>query len=119
MRAAPEQSLQKTVASYLDLALPADAVWTAINPVPAKSKAAAGLSKAMGMKAGWPDLLIIWNGQCHAIELKAGNGRLSTAQIGIAANFDEAGAFWERCKSLDEVAATLKTWGIPLRARAA
>ncbi len=56
-----EESLQRTVADYLALCVPvppAGPWWTAVNPIPAKSRAAAGISKAMGLKAGTPDIVM-------------------------------------------------------------
>ncbi len=76
-----EQALQRAVADYLALCVlapPAGPWWTAVNPIPAKSRAAAGISKAMGLKAGTPDLVLCWKGRLVGIELKAGRGRLTS-----------------------------------------
>ncbi len=81
---AAEQSLQRTVADYLALCVPAPPSgpwWTAVNPIPAKSRAAAGISKAMGLQAGTPDIVLCWKGRLIGIELKAGRGRLIPAQL--------------------------------------
>jgi len=59
IRRRPEQELQKCVARYLDLALPEDAVWWHIPNGGARSKAEAGIFKAMGVKAGVPDIQVI------------------------------------------------------------
>ena len=79
-----EQSLQRTVADYLSLCVPAPPEgpwWTAVNPVPAKSRAAAGVSKAMGLRAGTPDFAMCWKGRMVGVELKAGRGRMCPAQL--------------------------------------
>jgi len=47
-----------------------DFTFNAVNPVPGKSKAARGLAKGMGAKAGWPDLEIIFKGRFIGFELK-------------------------------------------------
>jgi hypothetical protein len=118
-RLKPEQKLQIQVAEFLDVALPIDSAWTAINPVPAKSKAVAGLSKAMGLKAGFLDILILYRAGAYLIELKAKRGKLSDDQHGMTAQLISAGAKCAVARSLDEVIAILNGFGIPLRARGA
>lgn len=115
----PEQDLQKTVAAFLDVSLPEDAVYTAINPVPGKSRAAAGLSKAMGMKAGILDILIVWRCGIYFIELKAKGGKTSKEQEQMIMRLSNAGAHCAVSNSLDGVVGHLITWGFPLRARLA
>mgnify|MGYP000023501536 CR=1 FL=1 len=114
-----EQALQKAVAAYLRVAMPADAWWTAVNPIPAKSKAAAGLSKAMGMRAGVPDLVGVYQGRPWAIELKTGTGSPSRAQRLMHAEMRDAGVRTMVCRSVDEVWGFLDALSIPLKARAA
>lgn len=118
-RATPEQDMQRTVAAYLDWALPSDAVWTAINPIPAKTKAAAGISKAMGLKAGILDILIVWRGAPYFIELKAKGGKVSPVQLDVINRLSSAGASCAVCHSPEAVIGHLIEWGLPLKARAA
>ena len=118
---AAEQSLQRTVADYLALCVPAPPAgpwWTAVNPIPAKSRAAAGISKAMGLKAGTPDIVMCWRGRLVGIELKAGRGQVSPAQLEAHDAITLAGGVVTTCRTLDEVAAFLATLGVPSRARA-
>ncbi len=118
---AAEQSLQRTVADYLALCVPAPPSgpwWTAVNPIPAKSRAAAGISKAMGLQAGTPDLVLCWKGCLIGIELKAGRGRLSPAQLETHDAIVLAGGVMTTCRTLDDVAAFLATLGVPRRATA-
>ncbi len=113
-----EQSLQRTVADYLALCVPAPPSgpwWTAVNPIPAKSRAAAGISKAMGLRAGTPDIVMCWKGRLVGIELKTGRGRVSSAQLEAHDAITLAGGVVTTCRSLDEVAALLATLGVPSR----
>ncbi len=89
-----------------------------VNPIPAKSRAAAGISKAMGLRSGTPDIVMCWRGRFVCIELKAGRGRLSPAQRETHDAITLAGGIVTTCHSLDEVAAFLATLGVPSRARA-
>ena len=103
---AAEESLQRTVADYLAWCVPAPPDgpwWTAVNPVPAKSRAAAGVSKAMGLKTGTPDIVLCWKGHFVGIELKAGRGRVSPAQVETHNAITLAGGVVTTCRSLDEV----------------
>jgi len=117
---AAEESLQRTVADWLAWCVPAPPDgpwWTAVNPVPAKSRAAAGVSKAMGLKAGTPDIVMCWKGRLVGIELKARRGRPSPAQLETHDAITLAGGVVATCRSLDEVAAFLDTLDVPSRAR--
>ncbi len=116
-----EESLQRAVADYLAWCVPAPPDgpwWTAVNPIPAKSRAAAGISRAMGLRAGTPDLVLCWRGRLIGIELKAGHGRTSSAQIERHDEITLAGGVVTTCRSLHEVAAFLATLGVPSRAGA-
>ena len=55
----PEEALQRAVASYLDLALPHDAVWFHPPNGGARSKAEAGIFKA---RSQGPDTIMYWDG---------------------------------------------------------
>jgi hypothetical protein len=99
--------------------LPADqggCWWTAINPVPGKTRIAASLSKAMGMRAGSPDLLFIWRGAI-LIELKAGRTPVSEAQEAALSAIYGAGAVVHVCRSAGEVLGVLATYRVPMRGR--
>jgi hypothetical protein len=90
--------------------------WTAINPVPTKSRVVASLSKAMGMRAGTPDLLFIWRGAI-LIELKAGRTPVSEAQEAALSAIYGAGAVVHVCRSAGEVLGVLATYRVPMRGR--
>ncbi len=97
---AVEESLRRFVANHLALCVPAppsEPSWTAVNPIPAKPRAAAGISRAM--------------------ELKAGRG-MSPAQRETHHAITVAGGVVTTCRSLDDVAAFLVTLGVPSRTTA-
>lgn len=74
------------------------------------------IQKAMGVKAGIPDLILWWHDgvpRCGAIELKAGKGRLNPNQIDMHTRLKIKGVPVATCKTIEEVAEILKTWGIP------
>lgn len=115
-RNTPEQDLQKAVVAYLDLCLdPEEVIFTAINPVPAKSKAVAGLSKALGLRAGIPDIALWWAGKAALIEMKAMTGTWSPAQKDMIRRFRKCGIETRTCRSLAEVDLALDDLGVPHR----
>lgn len=104
-----------TVAQYLDLFLPESAAWFHVTNAP-RSRRAGGKQKRMGMKAGVPDICIIYQGRALFIELKAGKGRLSAAQKAMQTKLTMAGAVvFSECRSLDEFIAFIEPT-IPMRA---
>lgn len=112
----PEQSLQIAVAAYLGHALKPPTIWTAF-PAGGGGRTRGAFLKAMGLKAGWPDILVIAPGPwILGIELKAKAGRSSPAQLAIAEQFRAAGMFYEICRSVEEVERDLFLHGIPLSA---
>ncbi len=118
LRLTAEELLHRTVADYFALCVPAPPSgpwWTAVNPIPAKSRTAAGISKAMGLRAGTPDIVLCWKGRLVGIELKAGRGRVSLAQIETHDAITLAGGVVTTCRSLDDFAAFLATLGVPSR----
>jgi len=110
--------LQRAVARFLDMALPDGAVWSAIGHG-GGGKVRGAILKAMGLKAGIPDVLIIHRGRPIFIELKAQNGRLSLAQQAMHNKLTIAGALVAVCRSVDEVQQILECVGIDLRAKVA
>ena len=117
-----EESLQRTIADYLGRWTPPPPNgpwWTAVNPIPAKSRVVAGISKAMGLKAGTPDIVMCWRGRLVGIELKAGRGRVSPAQVETHDAITLAGGVVTTCRTLDDVVTFLATLGVPSRAHSA
>jgi hypothetical protein len=77
----------------------------------------AALLKGMGVVAGVPDVFIVHNGRCFALELKAEGGRATDKQLACIAALREAGAFTCIAEGLDRALGCLESWGL-LRGRA-
>ena len=110
-----EDDLHMTVAQFLDLALPEDAVWTTIEHGGKRDKREAGRLKAKGVKPGWPDIIILYRGRMVAIELKSEKGRLSPAQKAMHTRLTLAGALVYTATCLEAVEGFLSAF-MPLRA---
>lgn len=98
-----EQTVQRAIVKYLRHALPADVWWTAVNPVPSKSKAVAGMSKAMGLRAGAPDFVFCIKGRFVGIEVKAPTGSMSSEQRAARKQITLSGGVFHTVRSLVEV----------------
>ena len=133
----PEQQLQKAVVAHLRARMPKPwLVWATPNGG-GRSKAEAGVQKAMGVMAGIPDLFVLGpleNGRMRvrsprliAIELKAPphrlkSGGISKAAVALSPAQKETIAALGECgvptlvvRSIDDLEAGLRGLGVPLR----
>jgi hypothetical protein len=126
-----EDRVHEAVAIALDTLLLPPAIWTTF---PAghgllSAQAAARLHR-LGMKRGWPDIIVIHNGRLHGLELKTRTGRLSKTrevrtrwggtrtvigQVEMHELLLRAGALVAVARSVDEVLEQLAAWGVPTR----
>lgn len=117
MRNNPEEIIHRAVAAFLRLALmESECLWWHVPNGGLRSRAAAGRLKAMGTRRGVPDFAFILPGGVSAfIELKA-DGGLSPEQRAFRDDCQRIGAKWAICRSVEDVAAVLLSWGVPLHA---
>lgn len=59
--------------------------------------------KAQGVIAGVPDLVFVWNGKTHYIEVKTEKGRLSEQQKALHQKWAEQGVLVNVCRSSEEI----------------
>lgn len=116
-RAHEEDDLQRAVMQFLDLALPADGIAYAVPNGGKRSPRTAARFKGMGLKAGIPDIAVIYRGRAAFVELKAKRGVMSVAQKAMQRRLIYCGAEVCLCRSVADVEASLRECGIPLRAR--
>ena len=123
----PEEALQRQCVAWLRSALPPPPegpVWTFVNNGMKRTKAEAGIAKAMGQRAGWPDLLMIWRGKAFCPEFKA-PGRPAKADKGsqeeCQAEIWEAGGEAHNFNSFDDFVGFMhllaEEFGCRIRAR--
>lgn len=115
----PEQQLHIGVADYLRLALRPPTIWTTIGHG-GGGRVRGAFLKAMGVQPGWPDILVIdvlrHDTRVFGIELKGPDGVSSPAQKQVAKAFAGVGAFYEICRSVEEVETFLRDLQVPLHA---
>lgn len=114
--AQPEKALHLAVARFLAISLPPHAIWHHSPNGGSRHVLEAKAFRDMGVRAGWPDIEIVWAGRVHFFELKARDGRLSPAQKETHAALIDAGATVSVCRSIDDIETALRGIGIPLRA---
>jgi hypothetical protein len=111
----PEEALQRAVVDLLRLYEARGLLGYAHCPNGGwRNASEAGRFRAMGVRAGVPDLLV-WaaGGASFGIELKAGAGRLSPAQTVWHGLLRALGHRVHVCRSVDEVEAVLRAEGVP------
>lgn len=115
----PEENLHRQVAAWLRAACP-DLLWYHPANGGARSRVEGAIFKALGVRAGTPDLAIVLpGGRAAFIELKADRGRQSPTQQAFEADALACGALYAVCRSLAEVEAVLTGWGVQPRGRIA
>jgi hypothetical protein len=130
---APEDELHASVAGMLDRLLLPPAEWTTFpaGSVPLPKQFAAKLAR-LGLKRGWPDILVLHHA-LYGIELKRRGGRLSKTRLvrtrsgalrellgqeTVFPRLEGAGMAIAVCSTPEAVLAALRGWGVPVRAAA-
>ena len=118
----PEDAFHLTVASMLTLIIapPGEiselgVYWFSIEHRNAKSAFEGAMRKARGVVAGIPDIQIGHEGRTFWIELKAGNGSLSSAQRDLHGVIQAARQKVAICRTLDGIISFLDQNAIPHR----
>lgn len=117
-----EDQIQRSMVEFLTRFVPPPMegpAWTAVNPIPAKSKAAAGISKAMGLRPGVHDLVLCWGGRFVGIEIKTPTGVVSKNQERWHLDIAKTGGDTFIVRSLEEFIDVLDKIGVPMRGRIA
>lgn len=116
----PEEAIHRAIAEWLQWAVPPPPDGPAWFHPPnggGRSKAEAGIFKAMGVKPGVPDLVFIWKGSAIGVEIKPPKQGLTGSQPERHLEWTLAGAVMTVVHSIDELAEFLPTHGVPVRAR--
>jgi hypothetical protein len=112
-RAQPERANQVALIEHLTWRAPPGVWWTHFPAGGKRSRITGAILKAMGAKAGVPDLLLLSQGRLFGLELKNGTkGRLSDTQVATHAEMRKAGAVIGTAGTVDEAVELLTEWGI-------
>lgn len=88
------------------------AVFTHVANEGKRSSYVGNKSKAMGMIPGAADFVFTWKGGSGWIELKHDKGKQTDCQRDFEYWCKHEGVDYAVCRSLNDVFATLKTWGV-------
>lgn len=113
----PEEVLHRHVVQYLSVVLTEETAWFHVPNGGGRSKAEAGILKAMGVKAGVADLILVYCGQHFELELKPPGRYASPNQKEWQAVIEAAGGRYGIARSIEDVREALRAWGIPTRER--
>lgn len=120
----PEDDLQRSIVQICEIVWPrykGRVLWFHVPNGGARSKTEAAIFKGLGVIAGVPDLVLIWQGDYDPdnqalllIELKAGRGRLNTNQRRIKSQCEErVGVPYEVVRSVDEFVEICQAYDLP------
>lgn len=107
------------IIEYLEIALPAAAVFHHSPNEGKRGRRAQRDIKALGTRAGWPDIEIVHEGRIYFLEVKRVGEKPTEVQEEVHTKLRAAGAGVEVCYSIDDVRRILEGWGFVLRARLA
>jgi hypothetical protein len=127
----PESDIHQACADALDKLLLPPAVW-ACYPAGATQLTAQQVARysRLGLKRGWPDLIIIFDGRIFGLEVKRKGGRLSKTRVSrtrrgsprildgqedVFKRLAAAGMTIAVAHSVDEMLNLLRDWGMPVR----
>ena len=113
----PEEQIQKAIVRFLGHALPLDAfVFAVPNQRGTRKKFEMGILKSLGVRAGVPDLIILYRQKFIGLEVKAPGNSLSPEQKVARDAIVRAGGIYELVRSVEEVERFLRKWELPIRA---
>ena len=119
-RESPERDFQRLLVKHLAAAFGPRVFWTHFPNGTFRGRGKQGAIrgaqlKALGVKSGCPDILIIFDGKAHWLELKAGRNSESEAQLDTIYDLKIAGSPTATVRTLAEAFHAIDKWGIPCR----
>ena len=101
------------ILQHLRKALPGAVIHHSPNETKWRSKKAIMVvqkAKSMGTMPGFPDLMILFQGQFWAMEVKAEGGKVSMAQKAAGIRIEAAGGRWAVVRSVEDAEKCLSKW---------
>lgn len=109
-----EMPIHLAVLQYLRLRFPGAVIHHSPNEASLKGPAVARMiakNRNMGMVKGFPDLLVLDDGEVMGFEVKAEGGRLTDSQKDVGEQFAANGCRWAVVRSVVDVEECLAEWG--------
>ena len=115
----PEEALQRTIMDWCRVALwPPTEGGPLVAHIPnggARTRAEAGILKAMGVRAGMPDLVVLWLRRHAWAEIKVDDREPTQAQIDCHRDITLCGGIVTIVRSLDDFRGFIRMLNIPTR----
>lgn len=107
-----EEQIHRTVVEHLERFAAPGVFYFHVPNGDIRHKGAAGRLKAMGTRAGVPDLVLIKGGHTYGLELKRPGEKQSDNQILVEGQWEHAGGTYAVAHGLDYALDTLREWGL-------
>jgi hypothetical protein len=111
-----EQQIQKAVVEHLRVRAAPNTFFFHVPNGGWRTRTEGAILKGMGVMPGTPDLFLVFQGRCYALEIKPEGGRPTVQQLEVIAQLEKAGAFTSISCGLDAALRVLEAWGL-LRGR--
>ena len=108
----PEADLQRAVWTLLKRASKPDVFYFHVPNGGYRSPLEAAIMKGLGVVAGVPDMIIIYDGKTYGLELKSKRGRVTGHQSDVMRQMERAGAHCAVAHSIDDAITTLQSWRV-------
>ena len=112
-----EDDLQAAVCFMLKWGLPHDVTSWACPNGGKRHKLEAARMTRLGVRAGIPDIHIVYQGRLHCLELKSPTGQLSATQAQMIRKLEACGVPTAIIRKPEELEQALREWGIPFSLR--
>jgi len=108
-----EEQIQRALVGHLHARGKPGLYWFAVPNGGQRNEIVAAKLKASGARAGVPDLVLLYKGRFHGLELKRlKGGRLSSEQVKHRDEILKADGLWAVAHGLDAALDVLKAWGL-------
>jgi hypothetical protein len=107
-----EDAIQRVLLQHLRLRAPRDCFFTHFPAGGIRSPIEAAILKGLGVRAGVPDLLIVFEGTLYGLELKADGRKRTALQEETQDALRRAGAVVATAVGLDGALKQLEAWNL-------
>ncbi len=107
-----EDQIQRAIIRHLQARGKRGVVFFAVPNGGKRRRIEAAIMKALGVRAGVSDLILLHNGRFFALELKTEKGRPTESQMQFASDVNAAGGYACIVNGLDRALRVLETWGL-------
>ena len=109
---ATEEQIHRAVVAHLEARAVPGLVWFHPANGELRRKGVGGRLKALGVRTGVADLILLHTGTAYALELKRKGGRVQASQRDFLHRFAKAGGTTAVAYGVDDAVQALEGWGL-------